>query len=197
MQDDLIIFIRTVIYILIFLFIFLTGKLNLLSQLIIREANFNDIHTIQEIMMKVWPQTYAPIISEDQINYMIQIMYSDVSLHQQMKEGHHYWLAELEGKSIGYASFSRTENWTTYKLHKLYIDPNIQRKGVGTALLNKIIQTIKSDHGKFLQLQVNRSNFPALDFYKKNGFFVIKAIDMDIGNGFFMNDYILQKRLMA
>jgi ribosomal protein S18 acetylase RimI-like enzyme len=167
------------------------------SQIILKDAGYGDIHTIQEIMLKVWPQTYAPIISEDQINYMIQMMYSDQSLHHQMKDGHHFVLAFFDNIPVGYASFSRTDNWTTYKLHKLYIDLNIQRKGVGTALLNKIIQTIKSDHGKFLQLQVNRSNFHALDFYKKHGFFVIKATDMDIGNGFFMNDYILQKRLMA
>jgi ribosomal protein S18 acetylase RimI-like enzyme len=168
-----------------------------LSSIVIREANFNDIHTVQDIMMKVWPQTYAAIISEDQINYMIQMMYSDQALHRQMKDGHHFIIAESENIPVGYASFSRTENWTTYKLHKLYIDRNIQRKGIGTALMNKIIQVIKSDHGKFLQLQVNRNNLQALDFYKKHGFFIIKAIDMDIGGGFFMKDYILQKRLMA
>jgi ribosomal protein S18 acetylase RimI-like enzyme len=167
------------------------------GQIVFKDAGYGDIHTIQEVMMKVWPQTYAPIISEDQISYMIQMMYSDQSLHQQMKDGQHFILALTDNVPVGYASFSRTENWTTYKLHKLYIDTNIQRKGIGTALLNKIIQIIKSDHGKFLHLQVNRNNFHALDFYKKNGFFIIKAIDMDIGNGFFMNDYILQKRLMA
>ncbi len=168
-----------------------------MSQLSIREASFNDIHIIQEIMMKVWPQTYAPIISEDQISYMIQMMYSDQSLYHQMKDGHHFILAESDNMPVGYASFSRTENWASYKLHKLYIDICIQRNGIGTALLNKIIQIIKSDHGKFLQLQVNRNNLQALDFYKKHGFFIIKAIDMDIGEGYFMKDYILQKRLMA
>jgi ribosomal protein S18 acetylase RimI-like enzyme len=167
------------------------------GQLILKDAGYDDIHTIQEIMMKVWPQTYAPIISADQIDYMIQMMYSDQSLHRQMKDGHHFILAESENIPVGYASFSRTENWTTYKLHKLYVDISSQRKHIGTALLNKIIQIIKSDHGKFLQLQVNRNNLTALDFYKKHGFFIIKAIDMEIGNGYFMKDYILQKRLMA
>jgi ribosomal protein S18 acetylase RimI-like enzyme len=148
-------------------------------------------------MKKVWPQTYARIISIEQVDYMIQMMYSDAALHQQMKDGHHFFLAELEGKAVGYASFSRTENWTTYKLHKLYVDITLQRRGIGAILLDKITQVIKSDHGKFLQLQVNRNNLSALQFYKKHDFFIIKAIDMEIGNGYFMNDYILQKRLMA
>jgi ribosomal protein S18 acetylase RimI-like enzyme len=76
------------------------------------------------------------------------------------------------------------------------VDVTLQHKGIGTELLNKIIQVIKSDHGKFLQLQVNRENLNAINFYKKQGFFIIKAIDMDIGSGYFMKDYILQKRLM-
>jgi len=167
------------------------------DQLILKDAGYGDIHTIQEIMMKVWPQTYASILREDQISYMIQLMYSDQSLHQQMKNGHHFILAITDNIPVGYASFSRTENWTTYKLHKLYIDISCQRKHIGTAMLNKIIQVIKSDHGKFLQLQVNRNNLKALNFYKKHDFLIIKAIDMDIGEGYFMNDYILQKRLMA
>lgn len=168
-----------------------------MNYLNIREANFNDIHIIQDIVMKVWPQTYASVISAEQIDYMIQMMYSDLSLQKQMKDGHHFLIAELEGIPVGFGSFSRTENWTTYKLYKLYINTEIQRQGIGTALLNKVIQVIKSDHGKFLQLQVNRNNLQALDFYKKNGFFIIKAIDLDIGQGYFMKDYILQKRLMA
>ncbi len=168
-----------------------------MSSTVIREANFNDIHTIQDIMSKVWPQTYTAIISEDQINYMIQMMYSDQSLYRQMKDGHHFIIAESDNIPVGYASFSRTENWTTYKLHKLYVDINMQRKQIGAVLLNKIVQVIKSDHGKFLQLQVNRNNLKALNFYKKHDFLIIKAIDMDIGGGYFMKDYILQKRLMA
>lgn len=172
------------------------SKRSLLSQLFIREANFNDIHTIQDVMIRVWPQTYKPIIGEEQVDYMIQWMYSNASLHQQMKEGEHYLIAEIDNVPVAYASFSRTENWTTYKLHKLYVDASLQHKGIGTEILNKIIQVIKSDHGKFLQLQVNRENLKAINFYKKHGFFIIKAIDMDIGSGYFMKDYILQKRLM-
>lgn len=172
------------------------SKRNALSQLIIREAQFKDIHIIQDVMMRVWPQTYTPLIKEDQINYMIEWMYSDDALLQQMKIGHHFLIGDLNEVPVAYASFSRTENWTTYKLHKLYVDVTLQHKGIGTELLNKIIQVIKSDHGKFLQLQVNRENLNAINFYKKQGFFIIKAIDMDIGSGYFMKDYILQKRLM-
>lgn len=163
----------------------------------LREAGYGDIHTIQKLMHRIWPQTYASILHDDQIHYMTQMMYSDQALQQQIKDGHHFIIAESDHIPVGYASFSRTENWTTYQLHKLYIDITLQRKGIGTTVLNKIIQIIKSDHGKFLQLQVNRNNLSAIDFYKKHGFFIIKAIDMDIGEGYFMKDYILQKRLMA
>jgi ribosomal protein S18 acetylase RimI-like enzyme len=47
---------------------------------------------------------------------------------------------------------------------------------------------------KNLLLNVNREN-PALGFYKKKGFEVIKTEDIDIGNGYFMNDYVMRLKV--
>ena len=165
------------------------------GQIILKEAGFKDIDTIREVMFQIWPQTYAPIISDEQIAYMVSWMYSPEALQQQMKDGHHFWIILKDGIPCGYGSFSRTDNWHTYKIHKLYVLKNEQHGGLGTALLNKFMQIIKSDHGKFVQLQVNRKNSVAISFYKKHGFVLIKEVDFDIGNGYLMNDYILQKNL--
>jgi len=161
----------------------------------IREAVFHDIKLIQELMQQVWPQTYAPIISANQIRYMIEMMYSTESLQNQMKNGHHFWIIEINQTPMGYGSFSRTENWNTYKIHKIYILKEGQREGLGTALLNKFLHIIKSNHGKHVQLQVNRQNKQAIAFYEKNEFKVVKSVDFDLGNDYFMNDYIMQKTL--
>jgi ribosomal protein S18 acetylase RimI-like enzyme len=168
---------------------------NIESGISFREAGYNDIDTIRDLMYQVWPQTYAPIIPQEQIDYMIEWMYSKTSLLQQIKDGHHYWIITMNNVPCGYGSFSRTDNWHTYKIHKLYIVEDKQRTGLGAALLEKFLQIIRSDHGKFIQLQVNRENSKALQFYQKHGFQLWKTIDFDIGNGYFMNDYVLQKNL--
>jgi ribosomal protein S18 acetylase RimI-like enzyme len=160
-----------------------------------REAGFRDIDTIRDLMYQVWPQTYTPIIPQEQVEYMIEWMYSKASLEQQIKDGHHYWIVAINNIPCGYGSFSRTDSWHTYKIHKLYIIEDNQRIGLGAALLEKFLQIIRSDHGKFVQLQVNRENSKALHFYQKHGFQLWKTIDFDIGNGYFMNDYVLQKNL--
>jgi ribosomal protein S18 acetylase RimI-like enzyme len=165
------------------------------NHICIKEAGFKDIVTIQSVMNKVWPQTYASIISQEQINYMIDWMYSTESLRQQIKDGQHFWILEKNNEPVGYGSFSRTENWNTYKIHKLYIAEFEQRSGLGAQLLNKFIHLIKGNQGRFIQLQVNRENHKAISFYKKHGFEILKSVNFDIGNGYFMDDYIMQKNL--
>jgi len=81
-----------------------------------------------------------------------------------------------------------------YKLHKLYVLTSSQGYGAGRFMLDKILEDIKQRNGKTLILNVNRNN-PALHFYLKLGFIISGEEDIDIGNGFFMNDYIMKKQL--
>ena len=69
-----------------------------------REAGFRDIDTIRDLMYQVWPQTYTPIIPQEQVEYMIEWMYSKASLEQQIKDGHHYWIIAMNNIPCGYGS---------------------------------------------------------------------------------------------
>jgi Acetyltransferases len=80
-----------------------------------------------------------------------------------------------------------------YKLHKIYVLPYNQGKGTGKFVITEIIRAISRKGGKGLQLNVNRNN-KAKDFYEKMGFVVIREEDIDIGNGYFMNDYVMEIR---
>lgn len=163
------------------------------SELIIRPASFEDIPFIQKVAFETWPDAYADILSEEQREYMLQKMYSHEALSQQMKDGHYFFLALLQFRVVGFCSFSHYDK-TKYKLHKLYVLPNIQSKGVGAALLNIAETTSKSMGGSHVLLNVNRNN-KAQHFYQKNGYEIISEEDIDIGNGYFMNDYIMEKPL--
>ncbi len=158
----------------------------------IRKGTENDILIIQEISKTTWAVTYN-FLPQGQIEYMLNWMYSSESLKDQMQKGHQFFIAEYEVKIIGFASVSK-ENDQLFKLNKLYVLPKIQRTGAGKALLNEVIHHAKNNGGNELQLQVNRNN-TAIEFYLKNRFKILFEADFEIGNGYFMNDYVMSLQL--
>lgn len=161
--------------------------------IIIRRATAADIDTIHAMAHTIWPPTFGDILSAEQINYMLNLIYSKLSLQSQVEQGHIFLLAEEHGNPIAYADYSFLKN-TIYKLNKIYILPSHQGKGIGRLLVEYIIQAIKKENATSLLLNVNRYN-KAKGMYERLGFKVIGEEDIDIGNGFFMNDYIMEKKL--
>ncbi|MES1219739.1 MAG: GNAT family N-acetyltransferase [Bacteroidota bacterium] len=160
---------------------------------IIKHASVSDISLIRELTFRVWPQTYASIISKEQIDFMLQMMYSEASLEKQMNEGAEFIIIYDNEEPVGFASYGEI-NPGIYKLHKLYVLASQQGKGTGRFMLDYIIKQAKEKKASALQLQVNRYN-KAKDFYNKLGFTVIEEADFDIGNGYFMNDFVMEKKL--
>lgn len=160
----------------------------------IRKATIDDITLIRELTFLVWPQTYSSILSQEQIDYMLDMMYSESSLKKQMTEDKCQFLVIYEdGNPAGFASYSEEEP-PRWKLNKIYVLPNQQGKGTGKYLINYIIAEIKKQNATALFLQVNRYN-NAKVFYERLGFIEVDFINLDIGNGFFMNDYVMEKKL--
>lgn len=159
----------------------------------IQKASVNDIPLIRELAFKVWPQTYASMISAEQIDYMLDMMYSEASLEKQIGDGARFIFIYENKEPVGFASYQKISP-AIFKLHKLYVLPSQQGKGTGRYIIEHIISEIKPLGAKALQLQVNRRN-NAKYFYEKNGFAVIKEYDFDIGNGYVMDDYVMEKKL--
>ena len=160
----------------------------------IRKATIEDIPLIRQLTFAVWPQTYRSIISQAQIDYMLELMYSPAALKKQMEEDNcSFVIVYDEQEAVGFASFNESKPFT-WKLNKIYVLPSQQGKGTGKFIINYIIEELKQRQAKALQLQVNRHN-RAKDFYEKLGFTVIDTADFDIGNGYFMNDYVMELTL--
>jgi len=163
--------------------------------IVLRRAKEQDIESIQDLANRTWYIAYGEIISLEQIEYMLEKMYNKGELLSQLEEGHQFLIAEEDGIDLGFAGFSVLDSATkTYKLHKLYVLPETHGRGIGKLLMNEVVNLAKRAGGSALQLNVNRNN-KAADFYKKAGFIVKETIDLDIGNGFLMNDYIMEKAL--
>jgi predicted GNAT family acetyltransferase len=122
----------------------------------IKKATSEDIALIRELCFAIWPQTYAPILSQDRIDYMLEYMYSAASLQKQMNEGSQFILVYDDDQPVGYAAYFDKGNGT-YKLDKIYVLRSQQGKGTGRFVMDFIIDEIKRE-GATLQLQVNRNN---------------------------------------
>lgn len=160
----------------------------------IRKASPNDIGLIRELCFQVWPQTYASIISPEQITYMLEMMYSEASLQDQMQNGALFIIVYDKNEPVGFASYQEVKPGIV-KLYKLYVLPSQQGKGTGRFIINYISAAIKQDKISAIQLQVNRRN-KARDFYERLGFTVIEEFDFEIGNGWIMDDYVMEKKLV-
>lgn len=165
------------------------------ASLSLRRAYEKDIPLIRNLSQQVWPQTYSTILSPEQISYMLDMMYSEQSLSKQMKEQHEFIIVNDGSEPVGFASFS-LQSPGVYKLHKIYMLPSMQGKGAGRFVINEILKAIHRKGGHALQLNVNRNN-KAVDFYKKFGFEIIREEDINIGNGYYMNDYVMEKKISA
>ncbi len=162
----------------------------------IKEAGLQDLPVIQRLAHQIWPTAYADILSPNQLAYMLDKIYSLPCLqHQLIILKHQFILVFDDDEPVAFVSYSFDEsNKATYHLQKIYLLPQLQGKGTGKFILNHIINSIRSSGGTSLELNVNRHN-KARYFYEKLGFLVISETDIEIGHGYYMNDYIMKLEL--
>lgn len=159
------------------------------------QADKTQLYIVKDLAYKIWPDAYGAILSETQLDYMLENFYAISSLEQQMEEGHFFLLAEELGVFLGFASYElNCKNTGKTKLHKIYVLPQTQGKGVGKQLFDQVIQAAKKAGNTHLFLNVNRYNI-AQEFYKHLGFEIVHEEDIDIGQGYLMEDYVMEKKL--
>lgn len=164
----------------------------------IYQAGIGDIPIIQRIAYQTWPVTFEHILSMEQLTYMLDMMYSSVSLARQIhQKGHLFLLAGIEEQdAVGFAAFEiNYQGLPVTKIHKIYILPASQGKGLGKSLFERITQESVEKGNSRLSLNVNRNNTKALEFYQNSGFEVVGEEDLPIGQGYMMEDFILEKIL--
>lgn len=160
----------------------------------IRKATEADTELIRQLTFDIWPKAYGQILSAEQLDYMLERMYAPAELKRQMNNGQQYILCYDNDKIVGFAAYAKLDG-STYKLHKLYVLIEKHGKGAGKFLVNYVVNTVKELGAAILELNVNRYNYNAQGFYDKLGFVRVREEDIDIGRGYFMNDYILQLTL--
>lgn len=128
---------------------------------------------------------------------MLNLMYSEDSLKDQMEnKKHQFLILEVDAEPSGFAAYSKKSEAESslFRLHKLYLLPALHGTGLGKKLLTEVERVTHDEGAEKLELNVNRKN-PAYHFYTKNNFKILREEDIDIGKGFFMNDYVMIKNL--
>ena len=157
----------------------------------IRPATEQDFPLIRRLADEVFPATYTPLLPEGQVEYMMEMMYSAEALQEQLQSAHRFFLGYVGGEPAGYLSIEQQGD-SLFHLHKLYVLPRFQRSGLGRALFKEAVREVRR-RGVLparIELNVNREN-KALGFYEHIGMRRDRVVDIKIGEGFEMNDYIM------
>lgn len=156
-----------------------------------KKAEISDAKAIYNVAKEIWNEHYISIISQAQIDYMLNLMYSESKLIEQMQSGCEFTLAYINDKLLGYISIEEKEPGNFF-LHKYYIHKDARGTGLGAQMFEKILNE-KQDK-KTMRLYVNRSNFKSVNFYFKVGFRIEDVVDNHIGNDFYMNDFVMVRK---
>lgn len=163
--------------------------------MIIRECN-ND-HDIQELAVcarDIWNEFFISIISQQQIDYMVEKFQSYTALkHAIEKEGYIYYMAYEDEQLVGFCGI-RIDIDRLF-LSKLYFRKEMRGKKLSSLLLAKAIEFAKKHQLQAIYLTCNKFNMHSIEVYQHKGFKIIDAVQSDIGQGFIMDDYILQLEL--
>lgn len=146
-----------------------------------------ELITIQKLARKIWLEYYPAVITGEQIQYMLEKMYSMSALRKDAKKGIFFYLLFFGEKPIGFIAFSE-QSGKKFFVHKFYILKKFRDKGLGSRIFSKLISAFSC---REVRLTVNRQNFRAVNFYFKQGFIIERVEDFDIGGGFFMNDFVM------
>jgi GNAT superfamily N-acetyltransferase len=157
-------------------------------------AQEEHLPVISELAGVIWRACYPGIINHEQIDYMLERMYSlDVLRDEIRSQGIRYDLLLVDERAAGFASYGPASKPGVTKLHKLYLLPEMHGRGLGSRLLQHVEREIRTGAGRRLILSVNKRNTKAITAYQRNGFVIAESVVTDIGGGFVMDDYVMAK----
>ncbi len=154
------------------------------------------IDTLAAVASDIWYEYWPEHIGADQTDYMVNNFQSKQAITKQIREeGYLYFLIVAEGKIVGYCGVHPEEQNGRLFLSKLYLYASERGKGYAKASMQFLIQLCKFNNLRAIYLTVNKYNDLAIRAYKAAGFETIDSVETDIGDGFIMDDFIMEKVL--
>ncbi|WP_226675019.1 GNAT family N-acetyltransferase [Mesobacillus jeotgali] len=142
----------------------------------IRNMQYVDTKQVQSIAKTTWNATYEGIIPLEVQNNFLKANYSDESMIQRIERSIVY-VAEVEGKVVGFANYSKVRDGGKVELAAIYLHPEFQGKGIGTALIQQAVRDLKG----IIEIYINveKDNKIGMNFYEAKGFEIVKESDSE------------------
>jgi GNAT superfamily N-acetyltransferase len=161
---------------------------------IIKEvASACDITLVEMLATKIWQEHYPQIIGREQVDYMLAKYQSPPAIKRQIKDGASYYLLFDNNHPVGYFSYHFEQD--ALFLSKIYVIKEVRGNGVGAKAMETIAEKALEQSVDKIRLAVNKFNSETLEVYKRLGFKTVDSVEKDIGAGFIMDDYIMEKSL--
>ena len=154
--------------------------------------NSEQINQTVILARDIWQQHYLSIIGQAQIDYMLDKFQSQQAIKQQIDSGYLYYLVECEDENLAYLALVPDSSQSRLMISKIYVDQLARGKGLGKAMLEHTRQKAQELGLATVWLTVNIDNSDSIAWYLKQGFNKVDKVKADIGNGYFMDDYILE-----
>lgn len=147
---------------------------------------------VKDLAYAIWPVAYAEILSQEQLEYMLSMFYSEEALIAQLEKGHVFCLVQNNsGDYLGFVSYELNCERNKTKIHKIYVLPETQGLGLGKLLFEKVKEEALKANQQAIFLNVNKHN-QAKFFYEKLGLVIVKEEVINIGRNYVMDDYVME-----
>jgi GNAT superfamily N-acetyltransferase len=143
---------------------------------------------------EVWNEYYVPIIGQAQVDYMVARFQTAEAMQSQIDSGYEYFQIQQSGETMGYAAVRHDAADARLFISKLYLLAAHRKSGAGRKTLALLEQMARDRAATHLWLTVNKGN-PSVRAYERLGFTIAEALVMDIGGGYVMDDYRMEKPL--
>ena len=152
----------------------------------------DDFQTLEDLATIIWTEHYTPIIGIEQVAYMLDKFQTSEAMKKQASEGMEYYLLLFNSAPTGY--FAVVKKDESLFLSKLYVQKESRGNGLAKSAMQCIENREKELGCNSISLTVNKYNIHSISAYEKMGFVKAKAIVQDIGNGYIMDDYFMEKK---
>ncbi len=174
------------------------GKMDIMGDIDIKEVKASDgvlIRTVERLAREIWSEHYTPIIGKDQVEYMLDKFQSRKAISGQIENGFLYYAVRRGDDYIGYLGVLPKRDTGELCISKIYIRSEERGKGYGKKAMEFIDDVARRESLDRMTLTVNKDNAGSIKAYRRMGFRIVDSIVQDIGGGFVMDDYRMEKHV--
>jgi GNAT superfamily N-acetyltransferase len=143
---------------------------------------------------ETWQEQYVGIVGQDQVDYMLERFQSERAISEQISTGYEYFMIVHEDKNAGYVAVIPNSDNATLMISKIYVRKSARATGLGAIALDYVEELCRKRGLGVIWLTVNKNNTDSIAWYLRRGFVNARPVVTDIGGGFVMDDFRMEKQ---